>query len=446
MTASLRGFPELLPEERIVEQAVTDHLRSTFELHGFAAVETRAVEPLEVLLRKGEIDKEVYSVRRLGDPTDGDDRIALHYDLTVPFARYVLERADKLQFPFRRYQIQKVWRGEKPQAGRYREFTQADIDVVGREHLPFEYDVEVASVMAAALSGLHYLPAMRLQVNNRKLIEGFYLGIGARDVTRVMPIVDKLERDGTEVTEKRLRDDAGLEAEQISKVLALAEIYATDASFVEAVLRLGIAHPLLSEGLDELQTVIDRCSAFATSSFWVEADLSIARGLDYYTGTIFETRMAGHETLGSVCSGGRYESLASDAKRRFPGTGISLGVTRMLVPLLQSGYLRASRKVPTAVLVILPSEDDRAFCDQIAYSLRARGVPAEVSTSPDRYGEQLGYAARRGIPYAWFPAVREGSRNEVRDLERREQFEVADNWTPPDSDVQPSVIGHGVDE
>src|ERR1700759_5377495 len=185
MTTSLSGFPELLPSQRFVELAVLDRLRSIFEVHGFAPVEARAAEPLDSLLRKGEIDKEVYVLRRL-HAEDGDAGLGLHFDLTVPFSRYVLDNAGHPEFPFRRYQIQKVWRGERPQTGRYREFTQADIDIVAKDELPFHHDVEVARVMAEALAGLSFLPQVRLQVNNRRLIEGFYLGLGATDTAAVM--------------------------------------------------------------------------------------------------------------------------------------------------------------------------------------------------------------------------------------------------------------------
>src|SRR5687767_2759043 len=196
----LSGFPELLPEQRVVETQVVDRLRRTFELHGFAGIETRAVEPLDQLLRKGETSKEVYVLRRLQEQDEGKDAgLGLHFDLTVPFARYVLENAGKLEFPFRRYQIQKVWRGERPQEGRFREFTQADIDVIGRDSLAFHHDVEVARVMLDALGGLADprsigLPGFRFQVNNRKLIQGFYAGLGVSDIEPVIRAVDKLDK------------------------------------------------------------------------------------------------------------------------------------------------------------------------------------------------------------------------------------------------------------
>src|SRR6478752_6132670 len=252
----LSGFPELLPEERFVEQQVIDTLRRTFELHGFAGIETRAVEPMEQLLRKGETSKEVYVLRRLqAGPDDqaGADRssLGLHFDLTVPFARYVLENAGKLEFPFRRYQIQKAWRGERPQEGRYREFTQADIDVVMKDDLPFHFDVEVARVMAEALSALP-LPPLRLRVNNRKLIEGFYRGIGAQDPAAVITIIDKLDKLPAEQVAALLVGDAGLTEAQADQCLQLATISSNDTGFVEQVRALGVEHELLDTGLTEL--------------------------------------------------------------------------------------------------------------------------------------------------------------------------------------------------
>jgi histidyl-tRNA synthetase len=435
----LSGFPELLPAQRFVELAVLDRLRQVFELHGFAPLETPAVESLDQLLRKGEIEKEVYVLRRLhADDAAGDSGLGLHFDLTVPFARYVLEHAGHLEFPFRRYQIQKVWRGERPQEGRFREFTQADIDVVARDTLPFHHDVEVARVMAEALAALDFLPALRLQVNNRRLIEGFYRGLGAPDVPAVMRVIDRLDKTPADAVAVQLAAEAGLDDRQVALCLQLAEIRSADASFVERVKALGVSHDLLDAGVAELAAVIEGCASI--SGVTVEADLRIARGLDYYTGTVFETRMAGFESLGSVCSGGRYESLASDGKVTYPGVGISLGVTRMLTPLLQRGVISGSRPVPSAVLVALPNEDARAACDAIAQALRRRGIPAEVAASAQKYGKQIRYAERRGIPFVWFP----GDPHEVKDIRSGDQG-VADPaaWTPPEADLRPSVVRHG---
>jgi histidyl-tRNA synthetase len=421
----------------MIERHVIETVRETFELHGFASIETRAVEPLEQLLRKGEIDKEVYVLRRLHAAEDETSTLGLHYDLTVPFARYVLENAGKLEFPFRRYQIQKAWRGERPQEGRFREFTQADIDVVGRDELAFHHDVEIARVMAEALCRLP-VPPLRLQVNNRKLIEGFYRGVGASDPAAVMRVIDKLDKLPADAIAKLLASDAGLTDVQTEKCLALAEIRAPDTSFVERVRELGVQHELLDVGLAELEAVVAGCAPAVNDRFTIEADLRIARGLDYYTGTVFETRLSGFDSLGSICSGGRYDSLATDGKTTYPGVGISLGISRMLVPLLARGRLAASRSVPSAVLVALPSESERERCDQIAQALRARGIPTEVAPTAAKYGRQIRFAERRGIPFVWF--LGESGAGEVKDIRSGDQIAADPNtWTPPAADLRPQI-------
>jgi histidyl-tRNA synthetase len=435
----LSGFPELLPAERNAELSVMEHLRQVFELHGYANIETRVVEPLDRLLSKGEIDKEIYVLRRLQADADASDAgVGLHYDLTVPFARYVLENAGKLEFPFRRYQIQKAWRGERPQEGRFREFTQADIDVVGKDELPFHYDVEIARVISEALSGLP-IPPLRLQVNNRKLIEGFYRGVGAPDPAETMRIIDKLDKVPAAAIATMLVE-AGLTQDQASKCLALAEISADDDGFVRRVHDLGVEHPLLQTGLDELAAVVDGCRGFANARFSVTADLRIARGLDYYTGTVFETRMEGFDGLGSICSGGRYDALASDGSTTYPGVGISFGVSRTLVPLFARGLLTSTRVVPSAVLVALVDEQSRGDSDAIAGRLRRRGVATEVAAAAQKFGKQIRYADRRGIPYVWFPG-RDGGSDEVRDIRSGVQVAAdADTWRPDDDDLRPRVV------
>ena len=442
-TAAMSGFPEFLPEQRFVELHLVEVLRRTFELHGFAPVETRAVEPLDQLLSKGETSKEVYVLRRLqADPRQdagADAGIGLHFDLTVPLARYVVENAGRLEFPFRRYQVQKVWRGERPQEGRYREFTQADIDIVGRGELAFHHDVEVALVMAEALAALP-VPPLRLQVNNRRLIQGFYAGIGAEDVDAVMRVVDKIDKLSVDDVRALLVRDAGLSVDQAEQCLRLAEIRSTDASFVERVRALGVGNDLLEQGLAELAAVVDGCASVVGGRVSVEADLRIARGLDYYTGTVFETVMEGFESLGSICSGGRYDALATDGRSTYPGVGISLGLSRMLVPLLSSGTLSASRPVPSAVLVALADEASRGTSSAVARRLRARGIATEVAASPQRFGKQIRYAERRGIPFVWFPGD-PGAADQVKDIRSGDQTDAdPDTWSPPADDLRPRVV------
>src|SRR5690606_9329561 len=275
----LSGFPEWLPGQRIIEQQIVDRVRRSFELHGFAPVETRAVEPLEQLLRKGETSQEVYVLRRLQADPDAaaEAQLGLHFDLTVPFARYVLENAGKLVFPLRRYQIQKVWRGERPQEGRYREFRQADIDVVDRDTLPLHHDVEVVLAAADTLSGLP-VPAVTIRTNNRKVCEGFYRGIGIADPPAALRAVDKLDKIGPDGVAALLSETAGATDAQAKACLALGEISTADASFVARVQALGVSDPLLDEGLAELVSVVEAAAEHTPGV--VVADLSIARGLD----------------------------------------------------------------------------------------------------------------------------------------------------------------------
>jgi histidyl-tRNA synthetase len=443
----LSGFPEWLPPERLAEQLVVDHLRRTFELAGFSSLETRSVEPLSQLLRKGEIDKEVYVVRRLHAETDDStgaepdgDALALHFDLTVPFARYVLENAGHLEFPFRRYQLQKVWRGERPQEGRYREFLQADIDIVGRDTLPFHQDVEIAQVMAEALSGLP-VPPITLQLNNRRLIQGFYEGLGVVDVAAVMRAVDKLDKVGPSGVRSILVDQEHMSGAVADACLGLAEIATPDATFVDRVRALGVHSELLDVGLAELAEVVEGATLAASDRVTVVADLRIARGLDYYTGTVYETRMAGFESLGSICSGGRYDALASDGRTTYPGVGISFGVTRTLGPLFARGLVTLSRPTPTCVLVAVPDEEQRAACRATALALRSRGIATEVSPTATKYGKQIRYAERRGIPYVWFPAAATQSGvDEVRDIRSSGQVAATADWTPPPADLHPHLL------
>ena len=433
--SSLSGFPEWLPPGQVVEQLVLDTARRVFELHGFAPLETRSVEPLEQMLRKGEIDKEVYLLRRLhAAEGEADPGLGLHFDLTVPFARYVLENAGHLEFPYRRYQIQKVWRGERPQEGRFREFTQADIDVVGRDRLSFHHEVEMAVVMASVLAELPIPPAV-IQVNNRKLAEGFYRGVGAEDPALVLRAIDKLDKIGPARVAELLTGEVGLTGSAAQRCLDLAAIRTPDSSFAPMVRALGVTDPLLEEGIDELAAVVDGANAQRPGS--VVADLRIARGLDYYTGTVYETQLVGFESVGSISSGGRYDSLASDGRQTYPGVGISLGVTRLVSILLGRDLVSVSRTVPSVVLVAVVDDDSRADSEGVAARLRARGIPCEVAPGADKFGKQIRHADRRGIPYVWFP---DPVGDTVKDIRSGEQVAAdADSWSPHLAELRPTV-------
>ncbi|MDO5492158.1 MAG: histidine--tRNA ligase [Nesterenkonia sp.] len=440
--SSLSGFTEWLPEERLVELHVLDTLREVFERHGFASLESRAVETVDTLLQKGEIDKEIYAVSRLQDDeaAAGEARLALHFDLTVPFARYVTDNAGHLHFPLRRYQIQKVWRGERPQDGRYREFTQADVDIVGDGSLPFRADVELAVVMATALEALS-VGDFRMRINNRRLSEGFYRLIGLTDPAPVMRAIDKLEKIGEEKVAQELREQAGADDEQARLALELAGIRSEGLGFVDRARQLAAGiegdSSQFEEGLAELADVIAALERRVPGR--AVADLSIARGLDYYTGTVYETVLVGHEDLGSICSGGRYESLASKGSRTFPGIGLSVGVTRLVSRLLSTQGLRADRSVPSAVYVALRDEDSWAEAQDVAADLRDRGIAAEVALSAEKFGKQIRHADRRGIPFVWFTDA--SGAHEVKDIRSGEQVPADPlTWEPPAEDRSPRII------
>lgn len=439
----ISGFPEWSPAQRIVEADVIASLKRTFALHGYAEIETRAVEPVERLAGDSDAAKEIYAVRRLGASADDEARLGLHFDLTVPFARYVEEFRNELAFPFRRYQIQKVWRGERPQEGRYREFYQADIDVVGRDVLPAHLEAEVAIVMTQALAALP-LPSVTMRVNNRLLVEGFYRGVGIADVAGALRSVDKLAKIGADGVRAEL-EAQGVSVTAADAVLELARISAPDAGFVTAVEDLWAttvtpgdideAEALLREGIAALVGLVDGVNTAAPGTAVV--DLSIARGLDYYTGAVYETFVEGHEDLGSICSGGRYDSLVGGGG--FPGVGMSIGVSRLVSRMLGAGLATASRPVPSAVLVAVADESTRAVSTGIADRLRSRGIACEVSPTAAKFGKQIQYADRRGIPFVWFPGV-DGD-GDVKDIRSGEQVGAdADVWEPPVEDLHPRIV------
>ncbi len=435
----LSGFPEFLPEQRIVEQHMLDVIRRVFELHGYSSIETRAVEPVERLLGKGgDADKEIYGITRLAaDESDAREAaLGLHFDLTVPFSRYVLEHAGRLNFPFRRYQMQRSWRGERPQEGRYREFTQCDCDVVDVGELSAQYEIEMPLLLVDIFDQLPVGDYV-VQVNDRRIPQGFYRGIGIADVAGTLRIVDKLDKL-PETAVRELLIANGCTTEQADQCLDLAAIRTSDLGFVDAVRALGVADPLLDAGLDSLAAVVSAGMAHAPGR--VVADLKLARGLDYYTGTVYEVRLVGFESWGAVAGGGRYDSLASDGKVTYPGVGISVGLTRLLGFLFKHGLVSASRSTPACVLVALVDEASRPRSLEIATALRSNGIACEVAPTAAKFGKQIRYAERRGIPYVWFPASGD-SGDAVKDIRSGDQVPAdAATWQPPRDDLRPRII------
>jgi histidyl-tRNA synthetase len=432
---ALTGFPEWLPEQRLVEQRLIELTRSKFELFGFTPLETRAVEPLDVLLKKGATDKEIYVLRRLHAEEGEQSDLGLHFDLTVPFARYVAQHRGSLAFPFKRYQIQKVWRGERPQQGRYREFYQADIDVIGEGELPVHFDAEMALLLHEVVSSLP-IPRIVLRINNRKVLEGFYRAIGIERIGDVLRTVDKLDKIGEDGVRKALLDENELSRDQAERCLALARIGGEGEEVVEQVRALGASHALLDEGLEELAFVMRALKGLPAGS--VRAELRIARGLDYYTGTVYEGVFVDHPQLGAVCSGGRYDNLASDDKNKLPGVGVSIGLSRILGFMFANNQLKASRATPTLLLIALNNEEERPAAYEVARKLRERGLPTEVFHAPQKFGKQIRYAERKGIPYVVFVGA-EGL--EIKDIRSGAQGPLdASTWTPPEDDLKVRIL------
>ena len=453
--ASISGFPEWLPSERVVEQRVIDTLRRVFELNGFIGIETRAVEQGSSLLKKGETSKEIYLLSRLQEvghesDTPVNDRLGLHFDLTVPLSRYVVEHSGDLAFPFKRWQIQKVWRGERPQEGRFREFVQADIDVIGNGDLPDHYEVELPLVMVSALEELRAfgLPKATVHANNRKLSEGFYRGLGLTDIEGVLREIDKLDKIGADEVAKLLVDTCGADEAQARACLELAELTAADGKeladkFDALCAAHGIAadsaaYMLARQGLDTLAMIVDEAALIRPGA--VIADLKIARGLDYYTGSVYETFLDGAASLGSICSGGRYDNLASQGNRKYPGVGLSIGLSRLVSYMLHTAGAHANRVSPASVLVAVWNESERAESNAIANALRSRGIAADVAPTAAKLGKQIKYADKLGIPFVWFPG-QEGAGDEVKSIVSGEQ-RPADrtSWEPDTVNARQTVV------
>ena len=440
--AALSGFPEWLPADRIVEQHVLDTVRRVFELHGFASIETRAVEPLEQMLRKGEIDKEVYVLRRLHAPADEPDAgLGLHFDLTVPLARYVLENAGHLEFPFRRYQIQKAWRGERPQEGRYREFTQADIDVIGRDTLAFHHEVEVALVMAEALPRAAVAAGV-MQVNSRRLMEGFFLGVGATDPGAALRAIDKLDKVGPRRVVGCCRR-GGAVAEGSPEVRDLAATAARTRPR-RAGPRPRRRAPAARRGSRRAARG-PRARPPSGSGRGRRRPEHRARPRLLHRHGLRDP-LVGLEHLGSICSGGRYDALASDGRTTYPGVGISLGVSRLSRRCCAAACSRQPLGADLRAGRAAGRGDPRRV-GRVAQRC-ARGASPPRSRRGPTYGKQIRYAERRGIPFVWFPhGGRTRSRTSApasRSTPTRRVGPAGGGPAPPASDLAPPPTTHRV--
>lgn len=427
----ISGFPEWTPAQTLAEQTFLRKTVAVYESYGYTPLDTPAVERVDTLAAKGVVDKEIYALDRLKEESRSDKpkELGLRFDLTIPLARYVAMNYGELNFPFKRYQIGKVWRGERPQEGRFREFYQADIDVIAENELPLHFDAEMPRVILEIFASQNLKALVR--INNRKLLQAAYrkLSIPADKLADVLREADKLEKVGPDGVRESLTE-LGLSPATIDCCLGLASTRGDFEAVRAGVDNLGILGPELEEGLSELETVAQGLADKPADS-WC-CDLGIVRGLDYYTGTIYETNLIDYPQLGSICSGGRYDDLASGfINKQLPGVGISIGVSRLISYLFKEDALDVSRHCPTEVLIILPDEEKRAHCNQIASKLRARGFATEIYHLPQALKKQLRYADRKGIPRVLFPHKYsdEEARVEVKDLATGEQREcLLDEW------------------
>ncbi|WP_109259315.1 histidine--tRNA ligase [Hyphobacterium indicum] len=429
----ISGFPEYTPEIRRVEMRWIDKIRETFERYGYINIETPSVEEVETLAAKGgDVDKEIYGLQRLNaededDRKPGGPRLALHFDLTVPTARYVAQHFSALTFPFKRYQIQRVWRGERPQEGRFREFLQCDVDVIDQDEISHDFDAEIPLIAMQTLNAIGAGP-IRFMLNNRKILVGFYQGLGIENAADVIRVVDKIDKLAAAEIERILIEENGLSADTAKACLALAQIRSTDNGFAAEARKLGVENALFEEGLAELTTVMNRLNAADKGACVAEANLGIARGLDYYTGVVYEAQLIDYPEYSTICAGGRYADLVGAyINRDLPGVGISIGLTRLFAKLVKEGVITGERASPTDVLIARFPDDDVLELDGIANTLRARGVNVEVYYEAAKLKNQFRYAERKAIPYLWFA----GDMHEVKDLGAGEQA-AADpaTWLP----------------
>ena len=427
---------ELLPREQIAFQRMLDTIRWNYERFGFLPVETPVFELSETLLTKsgGETERQVYFVQSTGalaKEGEGLPELALRFDLTVPLARYVAEHEHELTFPFRRYQIQRVYRGERQQRGRFREFYQCDIDVIGKDALSVRFDAEILAVIHAVFSDLG-IGDFTIQLNNRKLMRGFFEAQGVTDGEQqalVLREVDKLDKRGADYVRETLTGEGfGMSAEGVDRILDFVAVRSTGHADALARLdALGQGSDTFNQGLAELREVLELVKALGVPESAYCLNFSIARGLDYYTGTVYETQLDGYPQIGSICSGGRYEDLASHYTRsKLPGVGISIGLTRLFWQLREAGLIAGSDESSVQAMVALMDEGQLAGSLDIARRLRAAGINTEVQMESRKLAKQFQYASRAGIRFVVLAGEDELARGvvTVKDLLREQQFDV----------------------
>ena len=391
----LPGFMELLPEDQIAFNKMYDTIRRVYEKFGFLPIDTPVIELSDVLLAKagGETEKQIYRFMK------GDNDLALRFDLTVPLARYVSQHFGELTFPFKRYQMAKVYRGERPQKGRFREFYQCDIDVIGAEELDLIYDAEIPAVIYNVFKELDF-GRFTIRMNNRKVLNGFFKALGyGGNIADILRIIDKLEKIGEENVKSELTE-LGVSAEAIEKILAFIAIKGSNDEMLAALKNNGVEDELYLTGVDELSQVVGFLRGFGVPDENFTLDLTIARGLDYYTGTVFETQLNDFPSMGSVCSGGRYDNLTEYyTTKKLPGIGISIGLTRLFYQLKEVGVIKSETGSLVKCLVVPMGREYMGKALETARVLREADVPVDVYYQDKGMKPKMKYANKLGIPF-----------------------------------------------
>ena len=407
---TLSGFMELLPAAQEQMERIMQILRETYALYGFDPLDTPVLEASEVLLAKGggETEKQIYRFQK------GDTDLAMRFDLTVPLAKYVALNYGQLTFPFRRYQIGKVYRGERAQRGRFREFYQADIDIIGDGQLDIINEAEIPSIIYKTFSRLG-LKRFKIRINNRKVLNGFFAMLGLSDKAGdVMRTIDKLEKIGPDKVREILTEDCGTTAAQADEILRFITIEGGTQGILEALKGYQGKNETLDQGISELTTVATYLEDFGVPADHFAIDLTIARGLDYYTGTVYETTMLDHPEIGSICSGGRYDNLAEYyTDKKLPGVGISIGLTRLFFVLQDKHYLNDNPPASPADVLILPMTDDLGPAISLATRLRDSGVRVQLHCEKKKFKAKITYADKLAIPYVIFLGEDEIAQNVV---------------------------------
>jgi len=394
---TLSGFMELLPEKQAKMERMMEILRRTYASYGFAALDTPVIEDAQILLAKGggETEKQIYRFQK------GDSDLALRFDLTVPLAKYVALHCNELAFPFRRYQISKVYRGERAQRGRFREFYQADIDIIGDGKLDILNEAEIPAIIYKVFKGFG-LNRFQIRVNNRKILNGFYAMLGLSEKSgEIMRTVDKLDKIGAEKVKQILLEDCGLSEEQANEILHFITITGSTQRVIQVLEDYLGRNELFDLGLQELKAVTVNLAAFGVPEENFAVDLTIARGLDYYTGTVYETTLLDHPEIGSVCSGGRYDNLAGYyIEKQLPGVGISIGLTRLFYVLDEQGLLNPELPSAPADALVLPMGGEPGPAIALAEGLRGAGLRVQLYGEAKKFKQKMAYADKLGVPFA----------------------------------------------